>query len=247
MAAFLGDPNFPQILSKAKQGERIRRYQELYKQYSRLGLSKPFDRPTAIDGLQRRLLRTMEVQGGFGVFDGGVTRGLLRRSLLWCRGSDIASLSRIEFPVDRIKVPSWSWMAYTGGIDYLDLDFGNFDWEDIQSPWSDTTYSTTRIDTRPANIALTVTAREYDLGAAKEDEGQLVFDDPKTIEQRKTICVVMGKEKGRLPQEQKKHGVLIIAPIVDMHHSGREVYERVGVGHVPGKCIGAVGREVHIY
>jgi hypothetical protein len=61
LAAFLGDPDFPQILSDATQGAKIRRYQRLYREYSRLGLSKPFDRPTAIDGLRQRLLRTMRV------------------------------------------------------------------------------------------------------------------------------------------------------------------------------------------
>jgi hypothetical protein len=67
-AELLGDPSFPRILAQAKQGERILRYQELYQQYSRLGLTNDFDRPTAIDALQQKLLRTMLVKGGWGVF-----------------------------------------------------------------------------------------------------------------------------------------------------------------------------------
>ena len=73
----------------------------------------------------------MEVRGGFGILDEGEMRGLLRRSLLWCRGPDSLTpkLSRIKFSADSVPVPSWSWMAYTGGkdypgaIDYLDLEF----------------------------------------------------------------------------------------------------------------------------
>lgn len=99
-AKLLGDPNFPQILNPAPQGERILRYQELYQMYSRLGLTMAYDRPTAIDGLQQRLLRTMTVQGGFGVFDEGETKGTLRRSLLWHRGNDTPNLTRISFPPD---------------------------------------------------------------------------------------------------------------------------------------------------
>jgi hypothetical protein len=66
----------------------------------------------------------MAVKGGFGILYEDKTQGTLLRSLLWYRGGDpnTSSLTRIEFPDDRVGVPSWSWMAYTGEIDYLSLD-----------------------------------------------------------------------------------------------------------------------------
>ena len=108
-AAFLGDPDFPRYLYQATRGEKILRILSLFQGYSRLGLSIPYDRPVVIHGLQKRLLRTIKVDGVFGVLDEGETRGLLRRTLLWCRGSDEASLTCIDFPKERTTLfPSWS-------------------------------------------------------------------------------------------------------------------------------------------
>ncbi|KAL1799029.1 hypothetical protein ACET3X_003066 [Alternaria dauci] len=248
LAAFLGDPDFPHILYNASQGEKILRYQGLYREYSRLGLSEPYDRPTAIDGLQQRLLRTMRVSGGFGVFDEGVTRGLLRRSLLWRRGIDTPSLSRIHFPPQSVvsAVPSWSWMAYTGGIDYLQPDFGCYEWEDLQSPWSPKTpTNVSSTDYSMANIALEATAREYDLGAAVQGEGELIFDTPNGSAKPDTVCVVLGKAKGSPSPELQRHYILIIA--AQRGRAGSKIYERVGTGYLPGKCISPSGFKVKIH
>ncbi|CAO2649036.1 Nn.00g099850.m01.CDS01 [Neocucurbitaria sp. VM-36] len=249
LAAFLGDPDFPHILSDATQGEKILRYQKLYCEYSRLGLSKPYDRPTAIDGLQQRLLRTMRVRGGFGIFDEGVTRGLLRRSLLWRRGIETPSLSRIHFPPESVVavVPSWSWMAYTGGIDYLQPDFGSFEWEDLQSPWStQAPNNVSNTDPRTANITLNAKAREFDLGAAVQGEGELIFDNPGGSSQPKTLCVVLGKAKGSPSLETQRHYVLVVVMTGNRDRNGERMYERVGTGYLPGKCISPSGFSVSI-
>lgn len=251
LAAFLGDPDFPHILSSASQGERILRCQELYRKYSRLGLTKAYDRPTAIDGLQQRLLRTMYVKGGFGVFDEGVTRGLLRRSLLWRRGVDTRSLTRIHFPTESVlpTVPSWSWMAYTGGIDYLQPDFGNYEWEeDLQSPWSTNAPSNiSNTDISIANMALVAPAREYDLGAAVLSEGELIFDTPNRSSMPKTLCVVLGKAKGSPSPETRRHYILIVAVAGHKGCAGETIYERVGAGYLPGKCISPTVVDVRIH
>lgn len=250
LAAFLGDPDFPHILSSASQGERILRCQELYRKYSRLGLSKAYDRPTAIDGLQQRLLRTMYVKGGFGVFDEGVTRGLLRRSLLWRRGVDTRSLTRICFPTESVlpTVPSWSWMAYTGGIDYLQPDFGNYEWEDLQSPWStNSPNSISSTDVSIANMALVAAAREFDSGAAVLSEGELIFDTPHGSSIPKPLCVVLGKAKGSPSPETRRHYILIVAVAGQKGRAGETIYERVGAGYLPGKCISPTVIDVRIH
>jgi hypothetical protein len=248
LAAFLGDPNFPQIIMEARQGEKILRYQDLYKRYSRLGLSNPYDRPMAIDGLQRRLLRTMKSEGAFGVFDEGETRGLLRRSLLWHRGADTTSLSRIKFPADRVisAVPSWSWMAYTGGIDYLKLDFDGVEWEDIRSPWSRSADNVAHTEVRGGNIALTAVARDYDPNAALKGEALLILDNPGGSEKPKTECVVLGRQKGPTPLEGKIHYLLIVTPLTALGRDGGKLYERVGAGYLPGRCIAPSGSTVNI-
>jgi hypothetical protein len=238
----LGDPSFPDILIDATQGEKILRCQELYREYSRLSLSIPFDRPVAIDALQQRLLRTLKVKGGFGMFDEGVTRGLLCRSLLWRRGSDTASLSRIDFPPDRIMpaIPSWSWMAFTGGIDYLQPDFGSVRWEDLQSPWS-----TARLRNGPYNAGsvLIATLRECDLGSAWADqaESELIFDDPDSPPQFTMTCLVLGKHKGSPSAEAQRHYILLVTATLERDGDGKTLYERAGVGYVPGRCISPEG------
>ncbi|KAK4212327.1 hypothetical protein QBC37DRAFT_483945 [Rhypophila decipiens] len=159
LAVLLGDTAFPQVMMSASKGERILRYQDFYRNYSRLGLTRDHDRPVAIAGLQSRLLKAFGTEGGFGIFDEGpFLRGHLGRSLLWVRGDDVEALEEIDFPVTLGTItlssraqddnastsrdlpgppPSWSWMAYNGGIDYLDLEFDGIDWEGgISSPWT---------------------------------------------------------------------------------------------------------------
>jgi hypothetical protein len=202
----------------------------------------------AIDGLQRRLLRTMKANGGFGVIDEGETRGLLRRSLLWRRGSDMEtkSLSRIKFPTDRVisAAPSWSWMAYTGGIDYLKLDFGGFEWEHIGSPWPRSADNVTRTEDRGPSMALIAKARgyeydpkEYDPKAAMQHQGLLFFDNPGGSEQLQTMCVVLGIEKGIKLLRDKMHYLIIVKPTKALDRDGKKIHERVSVGYLPGKCI----------
>lgn len=240
-AALLGDPNFPQILIAAPQGERIIRCQDLYKRYSRLDLTQSYDRPTAIDGMQQRLLRTMNVKGGFGMFDAGKTRGLLRRSLLWCRGADTVSLTRIEFPAERgvPMIPSWSWMAYAGGIDYLELDFDQIDWLDIKSPWSH--------PNREKTPALTARARDYTQDIHDLSEELLVFDVSGAPLHTRGVCLVLGVQKGNKPDGDRRHYVLFVIPTANIERDGRNQYERVGTGYLPGRCIANDGPLVNIY
>ncbi|KAF2688472.1 HET-domain-containing protein [Lentithecium fluviatile CBS 122367] len=244
LAASLGDPDFPSILNEAEQGERILRYQKLYHDYSRLGLSNDYDRPTAIAGLQRRLLRALDAKGGFGMFDEGAARGLLCRSLLWRRGSDMPkqSLKRIKFPADRVisAVPSWSWMAYTGGIDYLELDFGGYVWQAVEPPWSRAENAFPRTEDRGISISLNAEAQEctdYVEMAAGNDRLVVLDMIPGSDQPKEAVCVVLGIEKGKRPLEEKKHCVIFIKQTKERERDGSRIYERIGVGYFPGKCI----------
>lgn len=176
LAAFLGDSRFPESTAKLPYGAKIRLYQDLYSKYSRLELSRHEDRPIAIAGIEKHLVLSFQVRGGFGVFDDG-ERGLLWRSLLWRRGrneeEEAPRLQRIDFEhvegsaAGRIAPPSWSWMAYRGAIDYLDPPFDRMEWEerDIYSQWSNTagkTWSYSR-DYSACPLELTVTPRPVDI------------------------------------------------------------------------------------
>lgn len=93
--------------------------------------------------------------------------------LLWCHASDTLALSRISVPDHRAasKAPSWSWMAYTGGIDYIAPNFGHINWEEIQSPWNAKSRS---------RDAMLLAAAARDCMADGED-GNFVFDDPESL------------------------------------------------------------------
>lgn len=143
LAAFLGDPRFPQKAMKERRGMKIAYFQDLYKQYSRLEFTRMEDRAVAILGLENRLRKAYDTDGGFGIFDDGPDQGLFHRSLLWRRGveQEKPDMRPIVFPVERrTAVPKWSWMAYAGPIDYmLEPPFDEkMEWEsqDIKPPWS---------------------------------------------------------------------------------------------------------------
>jgi hypothetical protein len=229
-AALLGDPDFPNILNPAKHGERILRFQELYQQYSRLELSSNHDRPTAIGGLQQRLLTTMGVDGGFGVLNDRGNKGLLRRSLLWHRGEDTASLTSIIFPKHREQVPSWSWMAVSGGIDYFSLKWAGYDWQHIQSPWP-------RKKDAQFSHAFIGKVQAFDCSAAKRDEHNIVFDDPTNPELLAPMAIILGIEKLLKPVRDKRHYILVVRPKATLMSDSDAVYERVGAGYIPGGCL----------
>ncbi|KAI0095668.1 hypothetical protein GGR51DRAFT_553874 [Nemania sp. FL0031] len=249
LAAFLGDPNFPQIVMDAQQGEKIIRYQNLYRMYSTLALSNSFDRPMAIDGLERRLLDKMKARGGYGILDEGKTKGLLRRSLLWCRGDKTPNLSRIRFPTEAAfsAVPSWSWMAYTGGIDYLDIEFGGVEWEDLRSPWWSDSGHVQRTEDAGRNIFLTAVARDYESKATVTGKNWLVFDSPGESKRQETKCVVLGKQKGPKGSGDKLNYVLLIMEAAARNPKGEKVYERVGAGYLEGRLVAPEGELVKIY
>ncbi|KAK8078886.1 TOL protein [Apiospora phragmitis] len=146
LAAFLGDPRFPQKAMEGRRGMKIAYFQDLYKQYSRLEFTRMEDRAVAILGLENRLRKAYGTAGGFGVFDDGPDGGLFHRSLLWRRGVEQTkpNMRPIVFPLERRRgtadVPKWSWMAYAGPIDYLlEPPFDEeMEWEtrDIRPPWS---------------------------------------------------------------------------------------------------------------
>ncbi|KAM0351672.1 hypothetical protein ACHAPU_002682 [Fusarium lateritium] len=240
-AAFLGDANFPQLMMKADKGTQILGYQDLYKRYSRLELSRATDRPWAINGLQQRIISALKVQGGSGVFfedtESGRRRGLLRRSLLWRRAEKAGSLSPIQFEPshDGVKVPSWSWLAYTGCIDYVPAEFGGTEWETVNTQWDSGRKKTN-------DGVLVAEARDY---IANDQDSLLVHDCPSYSQQVHVKCVVLGRQKGSLPDRDKVHYVLLVKP---RHLSSpTRIYERVGAGTLSGKCLRENREQVEIW
>jgi hypothetical protein len=199
---------------------KIEFFQDLYERFSRLALSYASDRPVAIKGVERRLLSTFRTTGGYGVFD-----IYLHRSLLWQRGCE--SLSRIA-NTRGSPVPSWSWMAYDGGIRYLPVPFGKASWrDDIKAFFSETLGESRRDGCRQAPE---LEAPVWDVVDEPSTES-LIFDERLRTTTQPLACVVVGKNQTKPSNEVQTHWVILVHCISKTSGtSGRHVYERLGVG-----------------
>lgn len=252
MAAFLGDPKFPdKAMREHSRALRVSWFQDLYKQYSRLDFSEYADRPFAIAGLEKRLQRAFGTRGAYGIFDDGdkPKGGLFHRSLLWQRGeeeSDDKELFPIDFPSSRnIHVPSWSWMAYRGGIDYTDPPFQTAEWEteEIVPPWTRgenrKTLSAPSID----HVSLSVIVRDFSIRGWSSEEVKLIYDTKRsrTSDGQHAQCVIVAKTKGGTSNQVRRYYVLLVEVTNAPASRGEKIYRRIGVGVMLGKFISLVG------
>lgn len=188
----------------------------LYEQYSRLDFSYPQDRPIAIRGLEERLANAFGTIGAHGIFN-----AYFQRSLLWHRGTNVASLTPItadpQHPEREWHSPTWSWMSYYGGIDFMRPEPGmswdrDFVWE-LQSEARMTIRGLARklVAVEVADIARL--AIVLDAGDQTSVEGLLYV-----VVGQVTRVVGSGPNTYVLAVRRKKNAVM---------------YERVGAGFLP--------------
>ncbi|RFU29281.1 hypothetical protein B7463_g7054, partial [Scytalidium lignicola] len=108
---FMLDPKFPSLLFNSGYDTTRGVLQSFLVDYSKRGLSKPTDRVVALSGLAARIAKALRCEERYGIFN-----LYLHRNLLWRR----SSLHMIRIKYEPLEVPSWSWMAYTGGIEFMD-------------------------------------------------------------------------------------------------------------------------------
>jgi hypothetical protein len=198
------------------KGQQIVLFQDLYQRYSKLALTVATDRPVAIRGLEKRLIRVLQTKGKFGIFD-----IYLRRGLLWQR--DQASLKRIDFSSKKEQeaVPSWSWMAYNGEIRYTSVPLGGVEWDlwnqEILSPWK------LAKENEKAPLELEVIVRDL---KAIPPGSRVFLDEPSLNDDRSFKCVIIGSSNESGQGKDQVYYTLIVTPL-----SLGEVnlYERAGV------------------
>jgi hypothetical protein len=115
------DPNFPNRLLKSGYQRTMEFIYFLFEDYSKRNLTEKTDRAVATSGLEARIAGALRCQSRYGIFE-----QYLHRNLLW-QASD-NKMERIKYPTR--NVPSWSWMAYNGGIQFMNIPFGTVDWID---------------------------------------------------------------------------------------------------------------------
>jgi len=150
--------------------------QKLFETYSSLSLSFQTDRAVAISGLERRLEKS-----GFGAAPYGLFCNHYR-SLLWQRRG--GWLQRIKYPAKR-SVPSWSWMAYYGGIEYVNIPLQGMEWLTRSQQLGK--------DLRWGSSALSITVNKLSHGELSKELLRLSLDDPDSIELQDIMCVILGR------------------------------------------------------
>ena len=197
------------------EGNRIRLLQWLFGLYSQCGLTFPSDRAVAIRGLEKRLGNAFRTRGQFGIFE-----RYRHRCLLWELPHENNTGNKRIAPLEG-KIPSWSWMAFSGHVSYLEVPFENVEWssevrcvfmvEEKKLPATTTLELRAPVrqlrllqDVRPGKLGFDYAGEEHDLDALRG--------------------AVIGREIGNDPD----YYVLLVAP------SGtfKGKYERVGVGSV---------------
>jgi hypothetical protein len=116
---FTFDPNFPNRLIHSDPALVMVFVHRFYEDYSRRGLTEKTDRSVAISGLVTRMAGALKCQSRYGIFD-----IYLHETLLWQACDN--KMARIKYPGR--DVPSWSWMAYTGGIQFMAIAWDVVEW-----------------------------------------------------------------------------------------------------------------------
>lgn len=218
---FILDPNFPERLRESGYDRTVDFIKFLFKKYSQCGLTNESDRDTAISGLVKRIKSALQTEGRYGVF-----QCFFSSLLLWKR-CDEEKTDPIVY--EGRMVPSWSWMVYNGGIDFMS-----------NSRLMVPRYEDLRFDT--SRGALVVKIRQFENCRMEREEkehaifadpgrvGSLWFDTATGIEFRH--CVVVGMPRGREKDSQKTYYILVVRV-----KALEKEYERLGVGEVKARYV----------
>ncbi|KAL7940981.1 heterokaryon incompatibility domain-containing protein [Trichoderma barbatum] len=191
--------NFPTSGLKYCKDDHIRLIQHPYRVYGKLHLTKATDRPKAILGLQNQLASTDESRASHGLYE-----RYLERTLLW-QAEVPGSLTRIS-DEKSTSVPSWSCMAFTGEIKYMDIPFNQVNWTgNLQTP-----FGTEGNDVAWGN-------------RLRAEANQLLIDETE-ISKRATI------DSHESVFDPAKGEVVYYAMLVRSAPGASQSYERVGVG-----------------
>ena len=220
---FALDPDFPGRLMVSGYDRTVDFVQFLFKKYSKCSLSYESDRDTAISGLVKRIEGALNTEGRYGVF-----HCFFPRLLLWKRSDEEKT---VPIVYKGRMVPSWSWMAYNGGIDFMSNS-------SIMVPG----YKDLRFDTNQEvlvvkirqfeNCEMRQEEKEYVIYAGPGKVGCLWFDMATKIELRDCDCVVVGMCNDQKKDPQKTYYILVVPK-----NPEDKGYKRLGVGEVEARYV----------
>ncbi|KAK3360343.1 heterokaryon incompatibility protein-domain-containing protein [Lasiosphaeria hispida] len=226
---FILDPTFPSRLTESGPIRTADFVRFLFKKYSASYLTFGTDRDVAIDSLVERMAQVLETEVRYGIFD------CFRSSLLLWKRSQEDKTPRIPYG-DR-TVPSWSWMAYSGGIDFLSdikqnlvvpsrVDLGFAD---------DGKALDVKVRRFGENCRVEQQAEGHVIVNGTEEVGCIWFDVADRIEFKH--CVAVGMDKHDKKEDPRKTYYILV---VWKKEDGVE-YERLGVGKVEAQYVSRDG------
>ncbi|KAH8593102.1 heterokaryon incompatibility protein-domain-containing protein [Bisporella sp. PMI_857] len=222
---FMLDPDFPERLLMSGYQRTMEFIHFLSQDYSKRGLTEKTDKCVAISGLEARIARALGCKSRCGIFE-----TYLHRNLLW-QPSDI-KMEKIVYKSR--QVPSWSWMAYGGGIRFLDKDikFGTVDWID-NLRFHDVCEHALIADVGKFRDGMELDGNYAVINSGGMERGRAQYDVEKDKDKERRglceeRCVVVGR---KTKNGVKDYYILVVRP------TGDGEYRRVGVGLIRSDCV----------
>ncbi|KAH7385350.1 hypothetical protein DE146DRAFT_680954 [Phaeosphaeria sp. MPI-PUGE-AT-0046c] len=221
---FLLDPGFPERLLGSGYRRTVEFIHFLFENYSKRGITKDTDRCVAISGLEACIAGALQCRSKCGIFE-----KYLHRNLLW-QASD-TNTKRINYDEGR-QVPSWSWMAYGGGIKFMEIAFTAVAWVKALAFHAENYSITLIVDVCQFRcVTLTPDGERHTvsnlIGKAK---GWIQYDVKGSESGRREHCVVIGRTEEKT--SKRYYYILVVVPTREDWE-----YARIGVGMVRTSCV----------
>jgi hypothetical protein len=199
----------------------------LFEDYSRRDLTELTDRRIAASGLESRIAGTLHSKSKYGIF---VTH--LHRNLLWQAWDE----KTVRIAYDRgQEVPSWSWMACSGGIKFMEVAISSVSWVNALA-----------FDAERDSAALITDVGKFQHVTLKKDDdhytlsnlfgrqkGWVRYDFEGVESGRRDCCVVIGRTEENEKKNGKKYYYILV--VLPTREDGE--YTRIGVGMVRTGCV----------
>ncbi|KZL68765.1 TOL-like protein [Colletotrichum tofieldiae] len=227
------DPKFPNRLRSSGFATTWEFLRALLENYTHRGITEPSDRAIAISGLMARVKKALPCPIHHGIID-----WYLHRSLLWKRAKGDRR-KKIDYRTS--NVPSWSWMAHEGIIEFLPNEFGTLD-RFGHLTFDKTTLTTIIwefIDPNMTNVAESGDGCHRVFDSNGSLRGWIIPDEETEFSLQNVA--ILSRAKGTRA-EGCNYYVLFVQPTKlrewyeGQEHSWEASFERIGIGMLQGSC-----------
>ncbi|RDW85690.1 hypothetical protein BP5796_04015 [Coleophoma crateriformis] len=226
------DPDFPNRLRRSGLYATSNFLQNLLENYTGRGISKPTDRSVAISGLMARIGDALQCP-----IHHGIVGRFIHRTLLWKRSPDSkkAKMQKIMYNESH-KVPSWSWMAFEGAVEFLRDELG--DLESIKGLTFNAEVLTTTVWELTESCIITEeernSVRHQVLDEKRSSKGVINIDEEEKeagLPPVQFVVVLAKRYNYNIQSDGLLYFVLFVRPLIK-----RDGYERFGMGMLRADC-----------